>query len=245
VILFLIIAALFEFVVVLYTMSLGVQDPTVLQWNLGAGTLVISPLFHLVPIAVILALAASWTYLTRYMSLRTSETWKGKAKTTTKQQRIEQPEESTRFLDRIQSGVSKIKTRLSRASLKSAVVVLLTFIALILLISVLAYPQLIYQTLTGAFQRNPSLLGFVQGTGQALASVGAFFAVINGAFLYLAPGFRNVALGFGRIIAPLANLDAVGKYLVLQNIAVWFSALSVLFFAEYRKRYRFRRGRRS
>jgi len=69
---------------------------------------------------------------------------------------------------------------------------------------------------------------------------------MNNALLSAAPGFRDFVAGLGIVIKPLADLDNVGKYLVFQNVAVWVSAIAVLFYGEYvRKGYRYKKGRRS
>ncbi|MGA9387454.1 MAG: hypothetical protein WBV70_01355, partial [Candidatus Bathyarchaeia archaeon] len=78
--------------------------------------------------------------------------------------------------------------------------------------------------------------------GQAASSIGSVFSVINSALLAISPCFRDFVLGLGSPIAPLANLDNVGKYLVFQNAAAWISAIIVLLYGEYgRKSYQYRK----
>ena len=255
IILFLIIATLIEYVVVLYAINLGVKDTTPLQWSAqfpGTDwilTIAISPLFHLVPIAVIITLLFSWTYLTRHVAVKPHEVRKGKAGPVAK--RVKEPK-LKKISGKIKSGLLKVKgvayvwqrIHFVRATTKGALTVLLAFAMFILIISLLAYPKLIYQTISSAYQNNPSLLNFVKGTAEALAPIGGIFSGINNALLSAAPGFRDFALGLGTIIKPLADLDNVGKYLFLQNVAAWISALTALFYGEYvRKTFRYRKSR--
>lgn len=255
IILFLIIATLIEYVVVLYAVNLGVKEATPLQWSAqfpGTDwilTIAISPLFHLVPIAVIITLLFSWTYLTRHMAVKPHEVRKGKAGPVAK--RVKEPK-LKKFLAKIKSGLLRVKgiaylwqkIHFARATAKGALTVLLAFATFILIVSFLAYPKLIHQTISSAYQNNPSLLNFVKGTAEALAPIGGIFSGINNALLSAAPGFRDFALGLGTIIKPLADLDNVGKYLFFQNVAAWVSALTALFYGEYvRKTRQYRKSR--
>jgi hypothetical protein len=209
IILFLVIAVLVEYLVVLYAVSLGVEEKpeNSLQWGFqfpGTGwmvRIVISPLFHLVPIAVIIALVSSWAYLTKCAAVRPREAQKGKAEAYAKRGRESRLEEVKKFFGKVKSGLLKVrglaylwqKIHFARATIKSALTVLLVFLAFILVVSLLAYPQLIYQTVLNAYTSNPSLLDFVRGTSQDLAGVGGLFSAVNDALLSVAPGFRDFA----------------------------------------------------
>lgn len=260
IILFLIVAALAEYSVVLYAIGLGTRDTTLLQWSFQFPatrwliTITISPLFHLVPIAVIIALAASWTYLTKRAAVKPQEADKEKLGATVKRRKDSRLNETQKFFGKIKSGLPRIKgitylwqkIHFARATLKSALMVLMVFLVFIIITSLLSYPQLIFQTISNAYQNNPSLLSFVKGSGQSLARVGAVFAVINNALIYAAPGFRDFALSLGNVIKPLADLDNVGKYLVFQNVAAWVSALVALIYGDYMRRgYRYKKKKRS
>jgi hypothetical protein len=246
IIVFLIIAVLVEYVVVLYAINLGVQEK---PENMIFG--IISPLFHLVPAAVIIALVSSWTYLTKYVAVKPHEAWKGKTGTATKKGR---ELKLKKIFGKIKSGLLKVKgiaylwqrIHFARATVKSALTVLLVFATFVLMISLLAYPGLIYQTIANAYKNNPSLLNFVKGTAEALAPIGGVFSAINDALLFVAPGFRDFVLSIGIVTRPLVSLDNAGKYLVFQNLAAWISALVALFYGEFkRKGYRYKKSRRS
>ncbi len=247
IILFLIIAVLIEYFVVLYAMSLGVEEkPENKVFDL------ISPLFHLVPVAVIIALMSSWIYLTRHAAIKPPEAQKGKGDF--KRDKKQRLKGMKKFFGKIKSGLLKVKgvtyvwqkIHFARATIKSALIVILVFSALILLVSVLAYPQLIYQTIVNAYKANPALLNFVKGASQALAPVSEFFSGMTNVLLSVAPSFRNFVLTFGGVIEPLIRLDSVGKYLVFQNVAAWISALTALVYGQFiRKSYRYRKSRKS
>jgi hypothetical protein len=275
IILFLAIATLIEYLVILYALNLGVKD-YILQWSFqfpGTDWIIktaISPLFHLVPIAVIISLLSSWTYLTRNMAVKPAEMRRETIKPA-KQRKERSLKEAGKLTSKISHAVrgffGKIKNALlrvkgvaylwqkihfARAAIKSAMTTLLVFAAFIFIISLLTYPHLIYQTVSNAYQNDPSMLNFVKSTGnslrgiaEALAPIGWICSAINNALLAIAPGFRGFALSLGSLIKPLADLDNAGKYLVYQNAAAWISAIIVLFYGEFRQKgYRYRREKR-
>jgi len=243
---FSLIAVFVEYVVVIYAMNLGVQEkPEDMIFG------VISPLFHLVPTAVIITLVSSWTYLTKHAAKRPKEMLKGKGGSIPRQSKQSGLKKA---FGRMKRGLLKAKRiayvwqkiHFARATIKSAITVLLAFAVFILIVSLLAYPQTIYQAVSAAYQNNPSLLGFVQGTGHALASVGGAFSAVNNALVSAAPGFRDFCIEVGNIIKPLADLDNTGKYLVFQNIAAWASAVTVLFYGQYgQKGFRYKKSGKS
>jgi len=239
--LFVIAAFLIEYVVVLYAMDLGVQEKTD---NLLFGF--ISPLFHLVPLTVIVALTAAWTYLTRHVAARPREPLKSRSLTTKRTKEGRMKKAFAKIGSRLLKirGVSYVRQRVyfARAGIRSALIVLLAFVVLTLVVSLFTYPQLIYQTILGTYSNDAGLHNFILGVDQSLSSFGA---ALNGALLAAAPGFRDFALGFGNLVAPLAGLDNTGKYLVFQNAAAWISGLAVLMHGEYAKAYRYRRKGRS
>lgn len=227
-ILFIVIAAIVEYAIVVYARSLGAPDDTVFcgfkfpgtEYNLGIN---VSPLFHLVPIAVIIALASSWIYLTKHAIVRPYDVQKAKAGKRGKEQRM---------------GISdKIKLRLYRmrgfSHIQSALTVFLLFLLFILAISLLVYPRLIYEALSNAYQNNPGLLSFIKDTGNALSSIGSVFSGVSNALLSGSAGFRDFAVGLGNVISPLSSLDNAAKYLIFQNAAVWICALIVLYYGEF------------
>jgi hypothetical protein len=273
ILLFLIVAVLIEYLIVLYAINLGVKDETLLKWDFqfpGTDwiiTITISPLFHLVPTAVIIALVSSWTYLTRHIAVRPLKKWKEKVKPVAKRRKergfkgLKKLKSKIRgFFGRVKSGLLRIrgvaylwrKIHFARATIKSALTVLLIFGALILFVSLLTYPQLIYWTVSNTYQNNPLLLGFMKsvsnfgkGIADAVAPIGWICSAVNNALLSIAPEFRDFVVSLGGLIKPLVELDDVGKYLVFQNVATWISALTALFYGGYKgKIYRYKKRRR-
>lgn len=273
-ILFLFITVLIEYSIVVYTINLGTKDETLLQtsflfpgtdWNI---TISVSPIFHLVPIAVIITLLFSWTYLTKHIAVRPKRKWKEKVRPTQrKKARLKRRRTflsrigfSIRsFFGRIKSGLLKVrgiaylwqKIHFARATIKSALTVLLIFSTLILVVSLVAYPQLVYRIVSGAYSGSASLRGFVRSTSdsaagiaEALAPIAWIGSSVTNAMKGGAAGFRNFALSFGNLIRPLAELDNIGKYLVFQNVAAWTSAFIAMLYGLFRGRLRFRKVRR-
>ncbi|MEM3783576.1 MAG: hypothetical protein QXY88_00890 [Candidatus Bathyarchaeia archaeon] len=270
-ILFLIAAALIEYAIVAYAVALGVREENPLQWKIQfpgtdwTATISVSPLFHLVPLSTMVALVFSWICLTRYIAVKTLKASREKPKPP---QRRKGEKFTTKMGDAIRNFFGKIKSRMlkvrgiayiwnkvsaARVTIKSAIVLLLGFSTLILLASVLAYPQLIHQTFLNLYQGNPSLFEFVistnnalRGFAEAVAPIGWICSSINNAIVSAAPGFRDFVLTFGSVTKPLADLPPAGKYLAFQNLAAWISALTVLFYGVYmRKGYRYRKPKGS
>lgn len=240
-ILFLTIAVLVEILVVLYAIRIGVKDQMPLQWSFTfpgtafRDTLSISPLFHLVPIAVILTLVANWTYLRRQVLIKPGEPQRGKLGTAGKGGKGQRTlaQRLVFMFSRRRKTASPGGVRVRRTNVRSALIVLVAFSALLILISLFAYPGLIYNAIATAYMNDPSLLNFVRGVGAAVAPIGAVFSPINTVLLGAAPGFRDFVVALGAIITPLATLDNDGKYLVFQNAAAWISTLVILFYGKF------------
>jgi hypothetical protein len=255
------VAVLVEYLVVVYAMDLGVKDAGALtiSWPV---TFTISLLFHLVPIAVIITLLFTWIYLTKKLSTRPLQPIGKTEASVGKREKMKQPLSKTgqptkSSLDTTKlnparvRGLSSLWKRIhfARATIKTALTVFLTFLILVLIASLLAYPALIYQTLSNAYQNHGLLYDFVvsvanslRGFAQAVSPIGWLATTINNGLVAIAPGIRNVGLALGSLIAPLANLDPAGKYLAFQNAAAWISVLLILFYGQYaRKSYRYKK----
>jgi hypothetical protein len=254
--LFLITTAVIEYLIVLFAMSLGLQDTSIVQWSFqfpgtsSALTLTLNPLFHLVPICVIVTLAFSWTYLTKKVATRKQEMHRGKVETFSRQKsekrgivsRIRRA--GSNFSRGIRSRLSVLnrfsqRVRLGRPTVRSALMVILFFCMFTLLFILLAYPKLIYHGMSSLYRANPALLNFVnsvnnwvKGAGEALGPIGGIGKAITDGLIAASPGVRDLGVGLGEIIKPMASLDNAGKFLVFQNAAAWISAIVVLIFGE-------------
>jgi len=277
IILFIILAVLVEYAIVVYAISLGVREENPLKgsfkfpgtdWTI---TIAVSPLFHIVPLSVIITLVFCWVCMTKYAAMQPPKPIEGKPKA--KQQKKGQTQKAKetfaskicgtirKFFGKIKSGLLRIKgvsyvwSRVSfaRATIKSALITILVFLALILLISVIAFPGLIYGTFSNLYKGNPQLLEFVKsvnnalkGFVEALGPIGWLCSAINNAIISAAPAFRGFVSALGGLVKPLVDLPPVGKYLVFQNVAAWVSALTVFSYGFFtRKGYRFRKAKRS
>lgn len=267
---FLVIALLLQYLIVIYAVNLGVVDDRLLQGSFtfpGTDwivTISISPLFHLIPLAVVISLAFSWSYLTKNVAVRPRKRLERQAKKAIKKEKKDRFKNVERFSFRMRAffirlrrsllrikGVSYLwrQIHFARATIKSGLAVLLVFGIFILLISLLAYPKIIQLSVSNSYKTNPSLLNFIKainniGTSLAetLSPIGWICSALNTTLLSIAPGFRELTLRFGGLMKPLVELDPVGKYLAFQNIAVWISALATLFYAKYRQRiFRYKR----
>jgi len=239
---FFVITMLVEYVVVLLAISLGVQDNSILQWSNSSLTLTVSPLFHLVPLSVALSLTACWVYLTRHVVTRPPITQKVRAGTPVRRGK-EQSRRKT--ITRVKRAFSRInvfayidrRIQSTRPTVRSALGVFAAFLALIVVVTLLAFPNVINQSITNAYLNNPGLLNFIRGSGQALSSsLGGAFSSLNSAVLSGSLGFRGFASGVGNLFSGLANADNAGKYLFFQNAAAWFCALIVLYYGEFRSK---------
>ncbi|MEM3718646.1 MAG: hypothetical protein QXD45_01285 [Candidatus Bathyarchaeia archaeon] len=267
IILFIVAAVLIEYLIILYAMKLGVKEESPVQWSFKfpvtnwTATLTLSPFFHLVPVAVIIALTSTWICLTKYVAMNPQKPSIEKDKLIKKASRKtgEESKIKLRFESSEKAFLSKIKLRFlksrsialfwrkvsfAKATIKSALLILLSFSALTLIVSILAYPKMIYQTLSNFYIHNPLLLGFVKTVGTA--TMGWFCSAFNNAVLNVAPLFRNFIQSVGSLIKPVVELSPAGKYLVIQNVAAWISASSVLLYgAITQRRHRLRRVKKS
>lgn len=254
-VLFLAIASLIEYGLVLYALSLGLQDTSLLSAN-WPFTLTISPLLNLVPICVIITLGFSWAYLTKRTAMKRQEIRKGKVETFQKTEKKglmwKISHAGSDYSRKIKLRLSKTKVasylsrgHFARATVRSAFFVLLVFSAFALIFLVLAYPQLIYSGVSNAYRNNLGLFNFVsgvnnwaRGVAEALPPIGW----INNALIGAAPAVRDAGTGLGNLLVPLVTLDNAGKYLALQNGAAWISVLAVLFYGERKGRgYRYKK----
>lgn len=256
IILFLAVAVFIQVIVVSYAVNLGIKDTGVLTVNWPV-TFTLSPLFHLVPIAVIVSNLFTWIYLTKKLSVRPTLSIGKTEASTGKRAELRQPVSKKGQLPFSEKpkpsvlGVRGIWQRLyfARATIKSALTVFLAFLGVVFIVSMLTYPASIYQTLTESYQNHSSLYDFVvsvanslKGFAQAAAPIGWIATAINNGLAVISPGIRSVGLALGGLTAPLANLDAAGKYLAFQNAATWISVLLILFCGQFsRKSYRYKK----
>lgn len=266
--LFVILTVFFEFLLVYSFQLFGLTDKNAwtgtfqipaTDWSF---TVSVSPLFHLLPITVIVVLVSSWTYLTKYTAFVPSRAEAFRrtlpsARRETEKQRFKGLRRfSKRISRRMQRigrsvkagfqrihGVSYVSKRLysARAAVRSALAVLAVFLSMSLLLYIVVYPDLIHQGVVSLYKGNLSFREFVAGTingvhgvGQALPPLGSLGTAINNALLAAAPSFRHGLADVGAALTgSIVGLDVTGKYVLSQNVAAWSAALVALIYSSY------------
>jgi len=267
-ILFLLLAFLSEYALVCSFQSVGLIDKNVLSqafqipstgWSF---TLVVSPLFHLLPLSIVVVLVSCWAFLGRRVVVspwraepsarKPSLTRRGKEARWFRWFRL--------FFKRIERGAERVNRKVkaafyrvpgvpyvsrrlfvARAAIRGAVIVLAVFFSVFLLLHVNVFPGLIHDVVVEFYRNNPMFLAFVLGTrevalgiGRVLSPIGWLGSVVNNALVASAPGFRHAFDGVGMsLVQPLSKLDVVAKYVFVQNVAVWVSAFLAVTYGEY------------
>ena len=254
---FLGLTLLIEYLLVYSFLSLGLTDKNLLQISLTSPSFIItiSPLFHLIPLGVILVLASSWIYLVKKVAVipRGRELAK-RAPTAPRKQPLGRRFRKVRrslsgFYRRMGASVLRIRgisymaqrLHFARATVKSAVNILAIFLVAAIATYLLGNPKSIQDSVVGFYAGNPSSLDFLlkimggaQAVAQVLSPLGWIASALNQTLLAAAPSFRNVLLSLGApIVNPMVGLDLVGKYLICQNGAAWASAMAALAYGRY------------
>lgn len=235
-------------------------------------TISISPLFHILPLSIIVVLLSSWAYLTKSTAFipHRAEPAKRISAPTRRGQEDRRFKSVRRVLKRLNRrlgrigrflktriqrtrGVSYVSQRLSfaRTAVRSAATVFAVFISMVLLLFLIEYPDLIHNWILNLYQGSPSLRDFVlgvaqwmHGIGQAVPPLAGFGSAINDALIGIAPGFRNSIENAGAALTrPASQLDLVNKYILSQNVAAWISAILAILYATYASQRPSRRSR--
>jgi len=268
IVLFFVLAVILEVLLVYSFQMFGLTDPNVWTTNLliplanWTFSLSVSPLFHLLPISVIVVLLSSWTYLTRYTAFIPQRIEPARRVSTPtrrgpERRRFKSLRQLVKRLDRrlqrvgrvlktgVQRirGVSYISQRLffARAAVRSAVIVLVVFLSVLFVLFLVEYPDIIHNWTLHLYKGSPALLNFVSGAnqwfsgvGMAVQPLGEFGFAVNKALLDSAPGFRySLEAAGASLTGPIVQLDAVGKYVLSQNLAAWTSATASLAYGVY------------
>lgn len=261
--LFIILTAIIQYTFIASTIPTIRHDST--TFTLPAINITISLLRHVIPISVIVTLTTSFTHLTTYTATIPRKTAISRKTSPRKTHR-----KSTRlkplrkFYEKLHRAARKIKNEilktpaisriqrrvaLAKTLIKSAITILATFIIILLLISIAAYPKLVPTATISFYQWNGIFLTFVVATIKAaenvantIPPVGVVATAIHNALITAAPTFRNVLEGTASAIAKgLVTLNPAEKYLIIQNTAAWTVAIATLLYSQYAKARRYRR----
>ena len=263
IILFFIFSTIIQWVIVLYSVNLGVNDVSLIQYGFQFPntdwtiTITISPLFHIIPTVVIITLLSSWTYLTKYIAVRHRRKRPHSIESSKSPMIKHQAKGIKRLMVKIKSFTENVKIKLlrtrsiaylwqkihfARATIKSALIILCVFVLFILMISFLTYPQIIYLAVKGNYQHNITMRNFMMSIGNLLTEIvslpilNSIYSAINNGLLFIAPGFGGLVSQLGGLLEPLVKLPSSGKYLIFQNVAAWISALIALFYGKYKQK---------
>jgi hypothetical protein len=234
--LFLALAFISEFFMVSFFAGSGLTESS-------AYSLPVSPLFHLLPLAVIIVLVLSWIYLTKHIAMRPRRISPAKVSKIRRRPRGRKSRKSTQSaigavknvfskIDSVfvsSSGGSFAQRRLSfgRVAFESAVTVLTIFLLSIILLAVLMYPNLFTDFAVGFYSKTSPLQGFMQSLADGLVSIASGLDSI-------APGFRNAFEGLvSSRPQSLTEGDILWRYIFCQNAAAWISAISALVYVRY------------
>jgi hypothetical protein len=218
-VLFLVLAIFIEYLTVYLFRWYGLVDTQTFHLPLTILTFTVSPLFHLMPVGVIIVLVSSWTYLTKYIAKvprRRTSIKKPSARKPMKKMRkrrfksirsfskkisweIRKVTRAFRhFYDRIKASVLRIRgvslvmqsPFFARAAMKSTATVVLFFLASFLVLHLMGSPSLIHDLVVGFYRGNPSFHGFVVGTIEAAGSIGRVLSPIG----WLASAINNALI---------------------------------------------------
>ena len=228
---FFVLALISEFVIVTFFAGSGLTETvTILS--------LVSPLFHLLPLAVILVLVLCWMYLTKNIVMRpyrAAPTMPSK----TRRMKTRKRKLTRSFLGVIKNFFGRINAILTRSSvsvtqyrltfnravIESAVTVLTIFLLSIILLSILVYPRLFTDFAAGFYSTTSSLQGFMLALANALVPI--------------ASGLNSIASGFSKafdgLIATqsLTGGDLLVRYVFCQITAALVSAVSALAYVQY------------
>ncbi len=242
--LFLTLALISEFFMVSFFMGAGLKE----AFSFKFFTITFSPLFHLLPLGVVLVLVCSWIYFTKHIvkvSRRKSPTKTLKIISSRSRRRKPRMNVLQRIIAAIKEffnkignlsrsqGVSSMHRRLSfgRLAFESTVTVLTIFLLSIIIVSVLVYPRLFTDFAVVLYSPNSPLQGFLLQLNGILQAI---LSPINDALRALAPGLRNVFEGLGISKSQsFTGGDLLWRYVFCQNAAAWISALVALAYGKY------------
>lgn len=205
-ILYVVIVAASQYLLVTHFISEGLSDPIYL---IPFNGMHISILFHLIPINVALILLLDLIYLMRSLP----------------------PSSRTLSMDMRGRSVAKSLTNrvlalVSRKDFESAFIAASLF-HLSLMASVIALsPSALYNSTVNLYLSSGLFRGLIKHFG----SINAFLIGFMGSS---AISFRRY---LQPLIEALMNIDVVWKYLLCQNIAAWLTSIVVLMYVRYRSK---------
>jgi len=261
ILLFIILTIIIEYIIITFTIP--ITDSTAI--TIPHLNIIISPLHHLLPAAVVITLTASFTHFTTQTATIPKKNQATKIPQPRKiRQKTLRLKPLRKFYKKIQETARKIKNKilktpaiaqiqrriiLAKAIIKSAIIITATFIILILLITIAAYPHMVPTATSGFYKWNTAFLNFVATTieasntiANAIPPLGAAATTVQNALIAASPAFRSTLEGAASTITHgLVALNPTEKYVLIQNAAAWTTAIATLIYSQYAKTRRYRR----
>lgn len=200
----------------------------------------ISPLFHLLPLAVIFVLVLSWMYLTKHIIRKPYGKVSSKTTKTHRKPSRRRTKSTKGLVNAIKTFFSKIsaifprsntisvmprRLTFSRVAFESAITVLGMFLLSIILLSILANPRLVPDFAVKFYSTTSPFQGFMQALASTLVPI--------------ASGLNSIASGFSKIFDGLISTqslsggDLLVRYIFCQIAALLVSAISVLAYVRF------------
>ncbi|UCE96066.1 MAG: hypothetical protein JSV51_00155 [Candidatus Bathyarchaeota archaeon] len=257
VLLFIMLSLIMQYFITVMAIPSSQKDLTMI--SLPLLNTAISPVYHLLPVAVIITLTTSFTHLASQIATMPRKTQMSKKPLQRRaHKKLARPTLFQKFQKRFQKSLRRAKSRilktptitslrqritLARAILKSAIVTTATFIIITLLVTIAAYPKLVPTITSDFYQWNTIFLNFVTGTIRAsetvaktLTPIGVIATGIHNALIAAAPTFHNTLKAAASAITNgLVALNPTAKYLMIQNLAAWVVASITLIYGQYTK----------
>jgi len=212
--LFLTLVLLTEYFLVYFFLSFGLTDRSLFTKSVQIPltglffTMTISPLFHFIPLGVIVVLVSSWMYLTKYVAVVPQRIEPVKKMSTIQKRQYSRKQRfkllrrfSRKIGKRFQNvsgafralyhrigaailrirGVSYVLQRLffARAAIKSTLTILAVFLASVFVLYTFVYPRLIYDVAIGFYRGTPSFLMFVLKTIEVAQAIARILSPIG------------------------------------------------------------------
>jgi hypothetical protein len=262
ILLFVIIAVILQYLTITLAVPAGTSDPATTTIPLVNTS--VSLLYHFLPVAMITTLTLCFIHFTHQAAtVPVRPQAPKKLPPTSTRQKPTRLKALRQFRRRLRRATQSIKRRilraptiaqiqhritLAKAIIRSAITVAAIFLILAVLLTIAAYPTLVPTATLNLHQWNTMFHGFVMSTIQTsrnvagfIPPIGAAAAAINSALISASPAFRNTIEGAASALtAGLVALGPVEKYLAIQNIAAWTTAIATLFYSRYSKTRRIR-----
>ncbi len=237
------------FTIITFFMLSLISEFVIVSFFAGSGLikvtsyLPVSPLFHLLPLAVIVVLVFSWMNLTKHVVMKRYRKTPFKVSKTPRRQSRRRIESKGGLIKAVKNFFSKItaiflhssnvsvmprKLTFRRAAIESTVTILTIFLLSIILLSILAYPRLFSDFAVEFYSTTSPIQSLMQSLANTLVPIASGLNSI-------APSFSKIFDGLV-VIQSLAGEDLLVRYVFCQIAATLISVVSVLVYVRFSKK---------